>query len=161
MILIIVISFPFLRDTSENITLSNDLKTALTKFFNKFCEQDIQSIDMNVPLFKPINFVAYGGMEQKWSALINQSIYFEGHYGDEIITLKRSACNPESSNAIWIFDANLKEFIESEYIILDIDDQKGLSFGWAVFYTFFYFLYIVFIIVWLIRNSLRNVKNIK
>lgn len=135
------------------------MKTAITKYFNKYCEQEIQSIDMNVPLFKPINFVAYGGMEQKWNAVINHSNYFEGHYGDEIITLKRSACDPESSNTTWIYDANLKEFISSEYITLDIHDQKGISFGWVVFYSLFYFLYIVFIIVWMVRNSLRNAKD--
>jgi hypothetical protein len=165
--ILMLISIPLMIKIFENIEYRKGLRAAIINFYTANCNAEIQSIHMTVPLFQVSNFMYIGGREQVWKANINSKDYFEGHYGNQIITLNEPKCVELIRGKDWAYDHEKYAFTnpnDNYFLPVYVNDKKGISEWLLLFYIIFYCLTLVvsfvFTVSALIRRLSRKSKHI-
>jgi hypothetical protein len=155
-----IISLPIIFKIFENIEYTKGLRSAIIKYYSDNCNAEIITIEMTVPLIQISNFMHIGGREQVWRANINSKDYFEGHYGNQIITLTDPKCVELSRAHSWEYDHEKRTFtLKGDTEVLNINDKKGISEGSLFFYIIFYSLNLVISFILIMRTIFRRLAR--
>lgn len=155
-----IVSLPMIIKIFENIEYTRGLRSAIISYYTANCNTEILFIDMTVPLVQISNFMYIGGREQVWGANINSKDYFEGHYGDQIITLHEPKCVELDRAQSWVYDHEKRVFtIRSGSYSLSSNDKKGVSEGSLLFYILLYSFALIVSIILTVRTLVRRLSS--